>query len=282
MSNQRYKHRTLTPNKKLVRTLLRPAPANCHKGTFGHVGVLCGEHSMQGAAVLCGYAALRAGAGKVSLFGEPFISGFPELVCHTYHDGVKHIPRLCALVIGPGLGNDLARRDVAVSYLTEASKKNIPVVVDADALSLLKENIHLFGATLIATPHPKEAAQLLDIPTEEIQNNRPSACDALASLPINRNNRVIWILKGANSIVFESHRSLTTFKSDIATLSVAGSGDVLSGIIAALLIQTSDPFDAAMLGVNTHLLAGKYLSKKALRGHLAREIADATVSILFK
>ena len=228
-------------------------PPWSHKGRYGHVGVLAGSEKTPGAAHLAAYAALRAGSGKVSLLGadEP---PRPELMCRHRLE----VDGLSALVVGPGLG---ARRDDARPVLAAAKAQGVPLVVDAEALDLLKDTAL---ERAVATPHPGEAARLLETTTAEVQSDRMAAHAALTEL-----SDVVWVLKGACPVVGDRKTRFIVPGGNPA-LAVGGSGDVLAGVIAAELVKR-DVLEAAVVGCQRHQSAGARLAA----GALAQEIADA-------
>lgn len=257
-----------------------------HKGQFGYVGVLRGQKETAGASYLSAYAALRAGAGRVTMLC-PKIKGnqtaSPEIMHHLDEVFLKHnTPQLTSLIMGPGAGlqSKVYRRLHAL--MSHAAHKKIPMVIDADALSLLSihESYFLEGASCIATPHPKEASYLLQCTPEDVQTDREGALKALCNLPVNKTNQIVWVLKGANPLVGELTQ-FTTCQGDTPTLAIAGSGDVLAGILGAVIPLAPSLYEAAVIGVESHLKAGVLLSQISQRGHLAHEIADALPAILW-
>jgi NAD(P)H-hydrate repair Nnr-like enzyme with NAD(P)H-hydrate dehydratase domain len=196
-----------------------------------------------------------------------------------------NMERFTAVVIGPGLGKAASNLKQAKTIFDLALKQGQTLVVDADALPLLlgkhtnKGHIKRLRSTIIATPHPKEAGGLLRENTETIQADRQRSASKLVSLPINEVADVIWVLKGIHPIVAQKGTALQILEGGVPALSVAGSGDVLSGTIAAVVAQTRTPFDACLVGVSAHLSAGRALRG---RGHFATEIADALGHVLWQ
>jgi len=248
-----------------------------HKGHFGHVGVVLGRHETAGAAHLAARAALRAGAGLVTLLtdepaqaGGGFPFGMPEVMRRPATPDA--LAGLSALVIGPGLGTDDDAREKGLSLLRAAAELELPVVVDADALPLLRED-GLARLLAVATPHPGEAARLLDTESSAIQQDRPGACERLLGV----HDETVWVLKGACPLVALPDGRLVVHEGGAPPLAVAGSGDVLAGVIAAFLAAGYGLAPAAVAGVAAHQAAGALLEE---RGALASEIADAISAVL--
>jgi hydroxyethylthiazole kinase-like uncharacterized protein yjeF len=232
-----------------------PAPRlrNSHKGSFGSVGVLGGDTSMVGAALLAARAALLTGAGRVyaGLLADPAPAvdfGQPELMlrsaealCATVH--------LSVLAAGPGLGQ--SKR--AQSALRQALQYPAPLLLDADALILLAQQPklrRLLSARThasIVTPHPGEAASLLHCTVADIQADRIAA-----ALRIARDCHAITVLKGAGSIIALADGRWCINGSGNPGMASAGMGDVLAGIIAGLIAQNMDAASATLLGVYLH------------------------------
>lgn len=241
-------------NQPLAKSLL-PAPrrANSHKGSFGNVAILGGSSGMVGAALLAGRSALHLGAGRVyvSLLDDTAPSvdfSQPELMLRAASE-VFSIPSLNCLVIGPGLGQSVQ----ALAWLETALSSELTLVLDADALNLvaqqprLGQQLNQRSAATLLTPHPAEAARLLNTDTLSVQNDRMTAARHIAQ---QFNSHVV--LKGAGSICCfpNGNRYLNT--SGNPGLSTAGTGDVLSGMIAALTAQGLTPPHALLLAVHLH------------------------------
>lgn len=235
---------------------LRPRPRNSHKGTFGSAGILGGAPGMAGAALLAGRAALKLGAGRVyvgMLERLPVDPVQPELMLREARDVLS---LATALAMGPGLGDS----DAALELLRGAIATDLPLVLDADALNLLAAHPSL-GRTLVRrqaatllTPHPAEAARLLGTDTASVQADRLAA-----ALEIARRFRAGTVLKGAGSIVATAGGTWSINGGGNPGLASAGSGDVLTGIVVALLAQ-GWPADAALAAaVHLHGEAAEWL-----------------------
>jgi hydroxyethylthiazole kinase-like uncharacterized protein yjeF len=265
---------------KLFQEVLKPRPRNFHKGMAGSVGILGGAAGMTGAALLAARAALKLGAGRiyVGLLSEevPLDSQNPELMLRHPDDVLGQ--DLDALVVGPGLGDG----ERAETLVGAALASDLPCVVDADALNLISENEDLRhacarrNAETLLTPHPAEAARLLALPTAEVQADRVKAARALAA---NLNAHVV--LKGAGSILVarDGHWFINT--SGNPGLASAGTGDVLAGMLGALLAQRYSGESALVLGVHLHGAAADDLVQRGVGpvGLTAGELIDAARSV---
>ncbi len=254
---------------------LPPRLFDAHKGTAGHVLVVAGSPGKTGAAVLCGVGAMRGGAGLVTLAARPEAREALErnvIELMTAELTIQSVLRLAhgkaALVIGPGLGLDETGRALA---LEAAMRVSCPAVIDADALTALAD---VGAATLkpaagprVLTPHPKEAARLLRISTAEVLSDRYGAAERLSVATGH-----VVVLKGAGTVVADPSGAIAVCPLGTPALGVAGTGDVLAGVIGATLAAAS-PFDAACAGVLLHARAGE-IAAHTDRGVFAREVAD--------
>lgn len=232
--------------------LLPRRPTACHKGDFGAVGVLGGAPGMAGAALLAGRGALACGAGRVylGLLDERLAMDpvCPETMLAD-PGRLLALPSPACLVAGPGLGHAAAAR----GWLSQALGVRHPLLLDADALNLLAGDGELLDAlrarahpTLI-TPHPGEAARLLGLDTAGIQADRPAALERLLAL-----TGAMVVLKGAGTLVGGGPGGPWLNTTGNPGMAAPGMGDVLSGIIAALLVQGLDAESAAVAGVWLH------------------------------
>lgn len=265
-------------------SLIAPRADDAHKGTNGHLLVIGGAPGKTGAAVLAGRAAFRAGAGLVTIGARADSrAALEEKVIELMTAALPERPdqasveALCegkrAAVLGPGMGLDEIGRDWALAFARFAP---IPTVIDADGLTHVAEEgfgpLRDAAAARILTPHPGEAARLLNRPTGEIQRDRYAAAAELAE----QSGQVV-ILKGARSIV-AAGELLRVCAEGTPALGVAGTGDVLSGVVGALAMSL-DPLDAAIAGALLHALAGVEASVGD-RGLMASEVADAVPVVL--
>lgn len=258
-----------------VNTFIKKRERDIHKGNCGKVLVYAGSKGMAGAAVLCARAALRAGAGlvRVSVPEElfPILQiGVPEATCITRERLFEDLMQYSAIAIGPGLGDEIQNGNLIKKILYTADK---PVVLDADGLNLLRDDLGAMKnakAKLIITPHPGEAARLLDRKTQEINEDRLGSALELAAV-----TGAVTVLKGAGSVVATPEGKTYINTTGNPGMATGGSGDVLTGVIAALAGQGQDPEAAATAGVYLHGLAGDLASDQTGEyGLIARDIAD--------
>lgn len=251
--------------------LLPPRRSNVHKLSFGHVLAIGGEHGFGGAVRLCGEAAMRCGAGLVSVATRAMhVAGVtalrPELIAHAVEDAVALDPllaRASVIALGPGLGVGEWGRALAGRAIASAK----PLVIDADALNLLAQTPRALPRTSVLTPHPGEAARLLGCDTRAVQGDRYAAVRELA-----RRFDAVVVLKGAGSLIADPQGRVDVCPWGNPGMATAGTGDVLTGVIAALLAQGLAPWDAARLGVAWHARAGDVAAGAAPRGLLARDL----------
>lgn len=259
--------------------LCRPRPVNSHKGTFGTVGVIGGSRGMLGAALLAGTAALYGGCGKV-LVGLnqnpnplPIYEPRPELIIDNAVDILtQHHQAVDTWVIGCGMG----KNETATQILKAIWNSSAPqLVLDADALPILVEHSELFPHTkrvdLVLTPHPGEAARLLDVSIERIESNRSWAARELAS-----RYRAWVILKGYETVISSARGFLLINPSGNAGLATAGSGDVLAGLVGSLLAQGIPAEQAVPASVWMHGVAAEILVQMQIGpiGLLSGELAE--------
>ncbi|MDF3055501.1 MAG: NAD(P)H-hydrate dehydratase [Gammaproteobacteria bacterium] len=255
----------------LLHSHLPPRSKDSHKGNYGHVLVLGGNHGMGGAARMAGEAAARTGAGLVSLVVQSIYIGAitavrPELMCHTVSSQKELQPLLdkaSVLVIGAGLGQD----QWASILFDGAMQTTLPMIVDADALHFLAEK-DVKRKNWILTPHPGEAAKLLKCHTSDIQADRPAAVSALA-----KQYGGVAVLKGWRTLVQPEGGKAKVCTVGNPGMATGGMGDVLGGIIGGLLAQGVPLADAANLGVWIHATAGDNVAQRqGERGMLATDL----------
>lgn len=240
---------------------LPPRADDGNKGSFGCVTVVGGCENYLGAPVLCGKAAYRAGCGLVEMVVPEVVrnccaAGFPEAIwnCAAFSEGKIPERRNSVAVIGPGLGtsDDIAEKLPAL--IGSAAESARMLILDADALNLLSldpEWYRKIPQNCILTPHPGEMARLTGMTLAEVQENRASLAHQKAM-----EWQQIVLLKGANTVIAAPEGYYIVLPYATSVLSAAGSGDVLSGVIAGFAAQGKFPFDAAWLGGEIHARAG--------------------------
>ncbi|MCY7353862.1 MAG: NAD(P)H-hydrate dehydratase [Lysobacter sp.] len=233
---------------------LPPRLRNAHKGSYGHVLCIGGDDGMGGAIALCAEAALRTGAGLVSVATRhpnvvPLLVRRPEAMAHgvdSADDLQVSIQAASVVALGPGLGRSAWSRALFSSALVA----NKSIVIDADALNLLAELPRALPAAIL-TPHPGEAARLLGVSTADIQADRYAAAQSIAE-----KYKCTIVLKGAGTIVVSPNQTPFVIAAGNPGMASGGMGDVLTGVIAALRAQGLPAFDAAHCGALLHALAG--------------------------
>lgn len=257
----------------LLAETLPPRARYANKGDYGHVLVIGGEHGMAGAARLAGESALRAGAGLVSVATRAehvfaLNTARPELMVRGV-DGPQTLApmleRASVLALGPGLGQGAWGHALWLTAL-EADK---PLVLDADGLNLLAREPRRFTAPTVLTPHPGEAARLLGVSTAVVEHDRFAAARELA-----KRHAAVVVLKGAGSLVADPDGRLDVCPWGNPGMASGGMGDLLTGIIAALLAQGCDAWHAACLGVSLHARAGDRAAQRGERGLLASDLLE--------
>lgn len=242
----------------LFESALKPRPRNFHKGNAGSLGVIGGARGMTGAALLSGRSALKLGAGRVYVGLLEHLAvdfGAPELMLRHVDDVLGQ--DLDAVVAGPGLG----RTEHGATLVGAVLASDLPCVLDADALNLLADDKDLRNACArrsadtLLTPHPAEAGRLLGTTTGRIQEDRIAAARALAE----RYNTHV-VLKGNGSVLVARDGHLFINTTGNPGMASAGMGDVLSGILGALLAQRLSGESALVLGVHLHGAAADALA----------------------
>jgi NAD(P)H-hydrate epimerase len=275
---------------RLPARLLRRRPES-NKGDFGHVFILAGSARFSGAAVLSAAAAMRSGAGLVTLglpasLNKPIIRikpkevmtlPLPETTEGTLSlSGLKKIKDFIrfidVLAVGPGLTRNRSTQALVRGLLPVADK---PAVIDADGLNALVGYLDFLRAArnarraTIITPHPGEMARLLDTAVRQVQSDRKGVAARFS-----REYRVTVVLKGHRTVVADLGRTYINMTGNPG-MATAGSGDVLTGMIAAFLGQGMDAFSAAKYAVYLHGLAGDLAAKKKTQpGMIASDIVE--------
>ncbi len=259
-------------DRELLRQLGRRSRV-AHKGTHGHVLVLGGEQGYSGAVRLAGAAAARAGAGLVSVgtraaHADIVNVSCPELMVRGVETegALRDLARRADVVaLGPGLGT----QEWARSTLRSAMALRLPMVVDADALNLLAA-APVRRENWILTPHPAEAGRLLGCSTGDVQADRFTAAATLAA-----RYGGVCVLKGAGTVVTDGTGRWSVCSDGNPGLATGGTGDVLTGVIAAFHAQGHGLLSAARLGVCAHAAAGDLAARAGERGMLASDVIEA-------
>lgn len=233
-----------------------------NKGTFGKVLNIAGSEYYTGAAYLSSVAALRTGCGYVALSSSPKVINTialrsSDIVFVPIADVKKIMPKYDVISIGCGLSTDLSVSILYKSLLESISELDVPVIIDADGLNLLakmKSEIPL-PENLIITPHPKEASRLLKEDVDDIVE-KPMRYAKMLSEKYN----CTTVLKMHSTVVCSPQQDIYVNDTGNSALAKAGTGDVLTGMIAGLCAQKMDNFDAAKLGVYLHGRAGEIAS----------------------
>lgn len=233
-----------------------------HKGNMGHALLMAGSYGMAGAAILAAKSCMRSGVGKVTIHtpkrnNDILQISVPEAIIHHDRDD-QYITQAIdsepynAIGIGPGIGTD---ENTAIALMTQLRSATTPVVLDADALNILaarKAWLQQLPEGIIFTPHPKEMDRLCDTPPADDYDRLMKACDMAQRM------RGYVILKGHNSALCLPNGQIIFNNTGNAGMATAGSGDVLTGIITALLARGYNAKEAALIGMYVHGLAGDY------------------------
>lgn len=231
-----------------ARQLLKKRDPEAHKGNFGHALMVVGSKGMAGAAILSTRACMRSGAGLVTV-NTPDVnrvilqSAVPEAMCT---DSVHSFNRYNAIGCGCGLGRD----DAAKTALTDVLQSGKQLLLDADALNIIAAAQLIIPQGTVITPHDMEFDRL----SNRIHNSRIERI--ITATEMAARDGIIVVLKGAGTVVVAPDGEMSVNSTGNAGMATGGSGDVLSGIITALLAQGYAAYDAARLGVFLHGMAG--------------------------
>jgi len=262
-----------------------------HKGTQGHLLIIAGSSGKTGAAILTAKGALRGGAGLVSLCSPNKLNSIFEISLieamtiplsessdFFLHDDIDaillNLKGKQALVVGPGLGIAKSTQKLVLALYHEVQ---CPLILDADALNILALNIDKVktpAGPRIFTPHPGELSRLINKSTEEIQSDRLEAVKIGCQFFKNSDHDIIFVLKGVGTLITTDAGSTIINTSGNPGMATGGMGDVLSGIIGALVCQGMSARDAAVAGVFLHGCAGDELYKVTGSGFTASELAE--------
>jgi len=255
-----------------------PAPRkrNSHKNHYGNLLIVGGDQGMSGAVALAALAALRTGAGLVTALVHPDcranLAGFPEIMVLGWDALEAKLAEASVVVVGPGLG----RSEQAQECLRLLAAATQPMVVDASALDagFLRSRA---SEQCVITPHPGEAAALLQTSSTEIQANRLQASERLVEA-----FAATTVLKGSGTLVAQAEESITAINTrGHPGMASAGMGDVLSGIVAALMGQGLTPFEAARSAVYIHALSAEcYLADHDPVGLIASDVIEHVPTVI--
>ncbi len=271
-----------------------PAPLsrrnpNAYKNQFGHVLILAGSERMLGAGALCGLAAMRTGAGlttvgvakSLNLALQKKVSNvimtlpLPETSQHSiafkaYPQIKRLFSKFQAVAIGPGLGQEASTKKFVLKMIGECP---LPLVIDADALNILSHDVKTLlraQGPRILTPHPGEMARLIGSSREAVERDRVNIARSFA-----KKYRCVLLLKGHRTVVASPSGKVYINRTGNAGMATAGSGDVLTGMIAALLGQGIEVFEAAKTACYAHGRAGDRAAKhKDKASMIAADIID--------
>ncbi len=277
-------------------SLLPRRPQNAHKGTFGTAGLICGSFGMAGAAVLSAKAAIRTGVGIARMIipksiyniaavavPEAVFKFLPETENGVFdgenpeiNSALNEAAKGCnSLLIGCGCTNNFSVRVLVKKAVLFAKT---PLIIDADGINCIAPDIEFIKqckAETIITPHPREAARLLNTTVREIENDRDGAALKLAQM-----SGAVSVLKGRGSLIATPSGELFICPYGNSGMATAGSGDVLSGIIAALLAEGLSTENAAVCGVILHAAAGDIAAKRFSKTAMnAEDIAESLAAL---
>lgn len=259
---------------KTVKDNIFIRPDDAHKGTLGSLLCICGSYGMAGAAMMAGKSALRCGVGLLKLAIVKSIypicatnileSVFLPLEEKNGKISKSNIPFLLeqcnnssAVLIGCGLAVCEDTKEVVFSIIENCEK---PLIIDADALNCISENIEILKkakSKIIITPHPAEMGRLINLSAKEVNLNREKI-----AVDFSKEYNLVTVLKGANTVIANEKGDYYINPTGNSGMATGGSGDVLAGIISSMVAQGGDTFGCAVSGVYIHGLAGDITAKK--------------------
>jgi len=268
---------SVEPSLQTIESCRLPSPRknNSHKNQYGHVLVIGGDQGMSGAVALAAKAALRSGAGMVSALVHPQccnnLASTPEIMVQSWDAIESRLSQASVVAIGPGLGQSKAARECRERLLD----LELPIIVDASALDA--EFLHaLRSEQVVITPHPGEAASLLSISPAELQSDRLMACHRLIET-----YGMTCVLKGSGTLIADRQSAVMINTRGNPGMASAGMGDVLTGIIAALVGQGLTVTEAARSGVYIHALCAElYCQTRDQCGLIASDIIDRIARVV--
>lgn len=248
----------------------KPRPRDAHKGLYGHVLVIGGDKGMPGAPQIAARAAARMGAGLVTIATRSEYAVHanviqPEIMCFAIKnkkDLQKLLEKATVIVLGPGLGQSSWSKMIFKTVL----KSQLPMVLDADALNLLAQFPHS-QEQWVLTPHVGEAARLLQITVQEVQDNREQTVQLIQS-----KYGGVCVLKGMHTLIANEQGARSVCEAGNPGMASGGMGDLLSGIIGSLIAQRFPLSVASECGVCIHAEAGDLAAQQGERGLLATDL----------
>jgi len=257
-----------------------PREINSHKGTYGRLLCIGGNRGTAGAIRLASEAALRSGAGMVRVYTHEssvvqVSAGRPELMVTDFNLEDALAWATC-VVIGPGLGQDEWAESAFETTMKHCQNQNKPVVIDADALNLLCQQSTAYTLSdSILTPHAGEAARLLGVSIDDVESDRFNYARQCS-----QRYHAVCVLKGAGTLI-DNEKKTWVCRHGNPGMATAGSGDVLSGILGALLAQGVETDIAAKYGVVLHAKAGDDIAQLyGQRGMIASDLFDAVRALI--
>lgn len=280
---------TLRGAESFYKTMIPVRTPTAHKGTNGHVLIIGGSKGMVGAPLMTAYASVRSGAGKTTLattqdiFPTIMLRAEESIMCHSvptlvtakfdsviYENEIKHfLSDKDVLALGPGLGRTTNAEELVKEVLNRYAG---PIVVDADALYALGNDISLVEARdipAVLTPHVGEFSRLTGFSAKRIESNRVGIAREFAM-----QHKLVLVLKGAPTVTAYPDGTVILNPTGNSGMGTGGMGDVLTGVIAALIGQGMYPEEAAAVGVYLHGLGADILAEKQIWGYLPKEVAD--------
>ena len=251
-------------HRQFIKTLIKPRSKFGHKGQYGHVLMIAGDHTKMGAALLSSKAALRSGAGLVSCHhpatAQSFLSEVPEIMSSPDQDmecfaTLPNLEKYSHIAIGPGLG---IRKQTQKAFKLLIQQAHMPLVIDADALNILAENktwLSFLPKESILTPHIGELNRLLG-------KSRNSYEQLEKAKDFAERHQVYLLIKGAHSVLCTPTKKAYFNSTGNPGMATGGSGDVLTGIIVGLLAQSYSPLESALLAMFLHGLSGDIVAKE--------------------
>jgi len=280
--SEEYIQKTNTPyfylNAAFIATLIKPRSKFSHKGSFGHVLMIAGDENKMGAAILSSKAALRAGAGLLTLHHPSSVKSLiplavPELMSSIdkSEEAFTQLPDLSKyshIAIGPGLGT---RTQTAKALKLLIQQWNTPLVIDADGLNILSQNktwLSFLPKGSILTPHIGEFNRLVGITKNDFERLEKA-------IDFAEKYGIYLVVKGAHTFIATPNRKVFFNSTGNSGMATGGSGDVLTGMIIGLLAQNYHPIDAAILGVYLHGLSGDFAAEhNGMESIIASDIID--------